>query len=453
MATRPQVDNSIDSVLASAKPGRISALDVRTIHKLVTANTVFQDGDESVVKTMYESNANTNAFTDDQVAKLNTLDDDPNQKLFSGESISSATGLTLEYGLGAETNLPGRPYFYTGNGSSGQQNFNLPDPRGAEQVHEGMFWYITNKGTGDCFINNDDIAGSPRNEFTEVVPSYRLTIGQSAIVYLSGVNVGETVATFDIMFINSPTITFGAFPVTTSITTGEIPNVIYEVTGLTDNTRTITIGASHNLLAGQSQRFFIHNTSNTYWIKIIHSGGNFDDMADDEFWIKPGEIRELISSYDGTNHTVRVIGEVSYLVKGSSALLFGANWTISGDGIPTDLVEVPSGNTDRFTFKVPCTVRDLTFNMEAEYTGTPAANFGALAEATPSVELRKNTVNESVSREGSLLNLGGFKTTMHHPFADVGIAVNDYLDFAGIDVGSITIRDLSVRFKMVLKRD
>jgi hypothetical protein len=247
-------------------------------------------------------------------------------------------------------------------------------------------------------------------------------------------------------------------PVVTNYSISNNQNVLYDVVGLTNNNRQINISTSHGLLTQRTNKYVIRNTSDQYWVKVVNDTGNFQGMSDDELWLKPGETRYFINSYDGSSYVVTPIGEVFYDFNiEAGVLLPSANWSFDDMGnTPTGtggLIEFPTGNTDRIKFNVPCILKDLTLDTGFIFTGTAAADFSALASLTPSLTLHRSGSIFRATHNAHLLNLGGSETFLHTVFDSVTMSADQYLTFTGTDVTNISVVTTTLRGKMVVKEN
>ena len=201
-------------------------------------------------------------------------------------------------------------------------------------------------------------------------------------------------------------------PVVSNYTMSNLTNILFDVIGLGDNTRTFTIGTTHGLATQRTNRFWIRNSSTQYWVKVINATGNFVGMSTDEIWLKPGETRPFLGQYDGSNYEMNVLGEVSYEFSVETGLfLSNSSWTLhSTSEVFDDIFEIPSANQDRLLFKVPCDIKSFRVDMGWLFTATAQAatttlTFGGQPSDGTTVTLDsvtytyRTTINNAVANE------------------------------------------------------
>jgi hypothetical protein len=197
--------------------------------------------------------------------------------------------------------------------------------------------------------------------------------------------------------------------------------------------------------------FEVSNTSDTYYIKVVNSAGNMEGVGGDTIWLKPGELRRFRVVRDGGSYYLVPVGRVSYNLEADQRLLNSA-WTVA-NGLPTDLVEPVSGNTERLGFKVPCTLEGADLSISWLFTGTAAADFASLATLGPSLDFKVDGSTEHAGHDAFLVNLTGAETNYHMQVGDTALTANQYITTGGTDLTDITGATVKLTGEIVLKEE
>lgn len=195
-------------------------------------------------------------------------------------------------------------------------------------------------------------------------------------------------------------------------------NVIYQASPTSNTSHTITLnqGSVWNLTSNKTAQFKVFNASNTYWMRVINNAafGNFVGTDVDTIWIAPQEDREFFIHYNGSSYLTHVVGEVAYDFAFEGGLFTGSgsepSWTAQNTALPTEIVEIPSGNTDRIQFKQNCEIQQGRLDCQFLYTGSTPADATAAAQGF---------TFSAQALDGETITIGGKTYTFQTTLTDI----------------------------------
>lgn len=116
------------------------------------------------------------------------------------------------------------------------------------------------------------------------------------------------------------------------------------------------------------------------------------------------------------------------------------SWTIQG-GVPDDIVEIPSGNTDRVQYKLPGTV-ETGFRTQWNWFGettTVTVDSQTLWDNdfdSPSIIVNLNGTLNNSSTSTSLNKINNTVVAYFTQLIDVTVSADDYLDYDGSNLST-----------------
>jgi hypothetical protein len=133
------------------------------------------------------------------------------------------------------------------------------------------------------------------------------------------------------------------------------------------------------------QRVTVDNSKRSDPILVVNDGGNYQGMEVDRIIVMGGEVRQFLLLKNGTALEATPVGRVAYRFKAEAGVLGGPTlWTLqTGLNTPSQLIEVPTGDTDCVQMKVAGSVENILVSGDFAFTGTAAADFASLALRTP----------------------------------------------------------------------
>ncbi|MGI9251269.1 MAG: hypothetical protein ACR2PR_08735 [Pseudohongiellaceae bacterium] len=358
----------------------------------------------------------------------------------------------------------------------------------------GEFCFVAPTDNGSIFI---ELASGTTNGFFDdqggVVPGGSFELGdrdeaRGIIVYRDGLNwrlraLNEQVIETDLLF-DLPTRTHGLIlnqvgtnfgnidalrniPVIDVISTGvdvdtDQARVLYNVQP-TSNDRVVRLpnptAASISIDAGDMASIWVKNNS-AFWlgVRTYQDTVDFTELSTDIIYLQPNETRQFILFHrlvgmTSIPHTY-VVGRIQYPFE-FAQLTFQGAWVNVGQsiGLPGFIAAPVTGNLERLGFPFPggSTLQELEVNANMSFTGTDAPNFSGLSVLTPSLDIDPSVGAPIAGNDATLLNLTGFEADYFQIFPQLSVGENEYIEVSGVDLTDVTVTNIFLRGKIVIK--